>query len=502
MIYITEITGNNNTEVNINNLSVENLTIGVNTWNPIGFSTSWTTTSAGMGGNLINPNYEFRLSNDMLNIATFNAESNAIWNGSHNISKDGGKTWNPCISESFDMNGGISVSSDGCIWIATRTSTETDGGIYRSINGINFDQVLSVQMTGSTFKCCEISLNGLAILVCTDSPRTSPNYNVPFFISLDGGDTWKSVIPSACHDHHSISDSSISNDGKYMVALDKNGVFISSDYGNTWSLRGITGRSDRRITMSKDGRHIYLSSLNYPFFSYSTDFGMTWNINGYLSGYSGVSCDDTGRYVYLSGDLSCPYFWFSNNYGMSFIKLIVQSVTNTINTNSDGSSVMTYDGNTKLRFNTMTDHSIHTGTVTVNGTMNCESITGKNVFFTEITGFSAYFDNTTIRSITGSSEFLETLIVSGTSVFGEITGTSAFLRITGTSAFFEKITGTSAFFEKITGTSAFFGEITGTSAFFGEITGTSAFFEKNHWNISFFERDHWNISFFWRNHWN
>ena len=143
----------------------------------------------------------------------------------------------------YDMNGGIAVSRDGSLWIGTITSTGSEGGIYRSTNGILFNQVLSIPMIGtlldSTFECCDISANNQTVLVCTDSSQSSPNYSVPFYISRDGGITWKAVIPSSIYDHYWISDTAISYDGQYMAVADRNGIFISLNYGDLWYLQGV-----------------------------------------------------------------------------------------------------------------------------------------------------------------------------------------------------------------------------------------------------------------------
>ena len=69
------------------------------------------------------------------------------------------------------MNGGINVSKDGSLWIATRISSDMDGGIYRSTDGLLFLQILSVSTI--SFKCCDISEDNKVILICTMGVRNT-----------------------------------------------------------------------------------------------------------------------------------------------------------------------------------------------------------------------------------------------------------------------------------------------------------------------------------------
>jgi hypothetical protein len=341
---------------------------------------SWTTASAKVGGDLPNTTYMFHTSDDMKSIASYSGQYNAIWCGKHYITFDRGKEWYPCVSTTgVDMNGGIAVSRDGSLWIATRTSKGSDGGIYRSTDGINFSQVLSVPLigifSGSTFECCDISSNKQVVLVCLDS---SPSrYQIPFYISKESGNqgTWKAVIPSFEKDHYWISDTAISDDGKFMIVLDRNGIFVSVNYGDTWILHSypLSGYN-KQTAMSKDGSHMYVSSSSTNTFLVSRDFGRTWiNRPPTKDGYSGIDCSGTGRYVCLTM-VGKGGFLFSNNYGENFTMISSPSSTSDdINISQDCSKIMIYDGRTSRFFiKQLESRGIYTGTLTVNGTLLSE----------------------------------------------------------------------------------------------------------------------------------
>lgn len=356
--------------ITVNDLVSETINLkgsSVNVINPISSS------PANMGGDLPDTAYMFHVSDDMKCIASYNTQYNSMWNGTHYITSDGGNIWYPCTgSGGYNMNGGICVSRDGMFWIGTRTSSGNDGGIYKSTDGVTFNQVLSVISSGSTFQCCDISEDNTAVLVCTDSSPS--NYTIPFYISLNGGETWKTVIPSTTLDHYWISDTAISKDGKYMIVLDRNGIFISVDYGNTWKCNGCPlAGYNKQVAMSKNGSHMYVSGVLNTF-QISTDFGQTWeNKPPTQDSYSGVDCDGTGRYVFLtiSGKSG---FLVSNNYGNSFISFKgVSGNADDINTSTDGSKIMVYDGRA-LRFNTFRrSDTKDNGKLIVNGKLNIKT---------------------------------------------------------------------------------------------------------------------------------
>ena len=66
------------------------MTIGVNTWSITGYTTSWTTETAGMGGGLAPHAYMFRITDNMSGIASYNSSYNSVWSGTHYISNNGG----------------------------------------------------------------------------------------------------------------------------------------------------------------------------------------------------------------------------------------------------------------------------------------------------------------------------------------------------------------------------------------------------------------------------
>ena len=146
------------------------------------------------------------------------------------------------------------------------------------------------------------------------------------------------------------------------------------------------GGFNKQITMSENGSYMYLCWTGGDLFNYSLDYGLTWIANPpTVTGFSGVDCDETGRYVFLVQDGS-NYLWFSNNFGKTFAQITISGMvyginyTDDLNVSTDGKNLMIYDGNaTKLWFKSITDNSAYTGNLTVNG-----QVTGSSAYFTTI----------------------------------------------------------------------------------------------------------------------
>jgi hypothetical protein len=345
-----------------------------------------------------------------------------------------------------------------------------DSGIYRSTNGENFFQILSIPITGGS--CCSISGNNQVILICAIS-----EISCLYYVSKDYGITWKPTLSYLNSD--GFYGSSISYDGKYMLILDKGGVVVSVDYGDTWSLRCLG--SYKQVAMSRDGSHMYVCSSE-NLLRYSLDYGMTWITGSPDPNYGSpaVDCDETGRYVYLTGDGSNNRFWFSNDYGQSFTMILINQMTGItldVNVNNDGSRIMIFDGNA-LWFKTITNIKRSTGSLTVNGIIRYDSSTGCNIFassgtFDYINGGVGRFSTMMADNFKfPPNEIFENILFTDS-----LTGTTAFFatntstNLSGSFFYNSQLTGSSAFFDSITGTNISSSLITCNSGLFTSITG-------------------------------
>jgi photosystem II stability/assembly factor-like uncharacterized protein len=114
----------------------------------------------------------------------------------------------------------------------------------------------------------------------------------------------------------------ISEDGKYVTAtaFTSNYIYISSDYGVTWSTAGISGDWER-VSMSGDGKYqaaIYYLSGNYGYIYVSSDYGQNWTQKSPYGQHEGVYVSYTGKYM-LDGAGTSGYFYISKDYGNTWI---------------------------------------------------------------------------------------------------------------------------------------------------------------------------------------
>jgi hypothetical protein len=169
------------------------------------------------------------------------------------------------------------------------------------------------------------------------SPFADPNKSVILASAIDYSSTFgqsltfKPISPS-------VDNAALSADGKY-IAMNyknnnpdpyKNGLLISSDYGNSFS--GVSSFSVPLSgpVMSKDGKYIVCWQINGPNVYISKDFGASFSIPSILD-TSGVfwSCQmsDGGRYMFLRNLIrNTPFFnskiYRTKDYGATFTPVI------------------------------------------------------------------------------------------------------------------------------------------------------------------------------------
>jgi len=111
--------------------------------------------------------------------------------------------------------------------------------------------------------------------------------------------------------------SAISSTGQYQViASNANGLWISSDYGATFSLntQSFTALDP---SVSSTGQYMYLGDLNGPIYR-SSDYGSTWSaVSGVTSGWFTTTCSANGSTI-IAGTDNSNYTIISTNYGASF----------------------------------------------------------------------------------------------------------------------------------------------------------------------------------------
>ncbi|MEQ8470380.1 MAG: exo-alpha-sialidase [Marinoscillum sp.] len=132
-------------------------------------------------------------------------------------SADNGWSWRKVLDEGWVMN---MVESDGVL------IGSGQGGIIRSTdNGEHWESVINDRGVGITVESID---GGFAAITCCYE-----NISRRVRISLDKGKTWKIIdqgLPP------SLSISSIKQSGGYLICGHPDGIYRSSDMGDTWNL--------------------------------------------------------------------------------------------------------------------------------------------------------------------------------------------------------------------------------------------------------------------------
>jgi hypothetical protein len=232
---------------------------------------------------------------------------------------------------------GLSCSSNGQYVLApVYENNDLDDNLAIKVSanyGTSFtDRLVSSFSGGIQYDLSAISGSGQHMVVLS---ALSSN----IFISADYGVTWSIAATS---DFTSVA---INTSGQYVVAVDQFGnVDTSDDYGVTWANNVTTGGSSQ-IRITDDGV-IYTNDTNVltaqPVFPFPSFIGTL--LSGPLTDFD---IDATGKYI-LIGDI--PYLKVSSDYGMTFTTVLTNGgagyARNTVSRN--GQCMLSIDMDTGL----------------------------------------------------------------------------------------------------------------------------------------------------------
>jgi hypothetical protein len=290
---------------------------------------------------------------------------------------------NTLFSDISGLSGGGS-SSSGITLDDAVLQIEIEGMRDLPLFAQNWQQNTSINYTlrgANSSNSIATSGNGQYIFVGLQG--TSVANTVPQ-LSKDYGNTWSDVSPPFGQTFENPTAAAINATGQYMIAINtpngastSSGIFLSSDYGSTWTRGPSSGTSTDSVAISSTGKYmlsatsVYLSisdnygkpkpdntsswyngtSLNidlsnnnfrgkfhgvamshdgsvmYSTTHYrvwkSTDYGKNWaQSNGTGANYGHISCSANGKYVLIcpyqvAGDVSNNVF-VSSDYGVTF----------------------------------------------------------------------------------------------------------------------------------------------------------------------------------------
>jgi hypothetical protein len=212
-------------------------------------------------------------------------------------STNSGATWTPAgMPPMGSWNNGIRSmisSADGSKLFVFYTDGTTNSGVYVSTNwGTTWSLVAGIDEDWSAVIC---TADGIRLAGITQGS------NPQVFVSTNGGIDWLSA--SAIPGQTVCSLLSTANGSKLMAA-DSAGLFISSDWGTTWSETNTTTGGD--IVGSADGSLLLGMRLNPANGNYdictSTNLGASWTSNSLPEApWSWVACSADGNELMVTG---------------------------------------------------------------------------------------------------------------------------------------------------------------------------------------------------------
>jgi photosystem II stability/assembly factor-like uncharacterized protein len=271
--------------------------------------------------------------------ASYNSISTSIWNCQNSIENGivsiGTYSTTEIQSASgltgsiyYDETDEIIKYSNGTSWISLVSAEEAlmTGDIFtnHSIDLANFSQHwiqnTSATITKNNFKHISISVSASGkYQIASTLDSSTQSSNSPVYISSDYGQTWSSnstiTSSGSTYANYDVNSTSISATGQYQAVFDfaNKNLWISSDFGVNFVNRYTSTSSVSYHCMSSSGKYQYFVIYNSKLLR-SSDYGVTWSETTFAKAVRGIATSANGSYVSI---LSDP-IWKSSDYGITF----------------------------------------------------------------------------------------------------------------------------------------------------------------------------------------
>jgi len=237
------------------------------------------------------------------------------------VSNGSASGFNPYTNSSFKS---VAISSSGKYMLALQYSTGTDVTAYVSSNygsSNSWSQVSSFITTNTPFTSsryltyCAMSSTGQYQVILQNYGTTFPNNNV--FISNNYGNTFTYTLNNNTSGSTTFLYAAISSNGQYITVVGSSGIYNSNSFGqkNTWTTN-TTITNVKCVTMSANGQYQYCGTSTYVYFS--NNYGISWtSLNApYNINWASISVTSNGQYVVAAQNVGNVYT--SNNFGGSW----------------------------------------------------------------------------------------------------------------------------------------------------------------------------------------
>jgi len=192
------------------------------------------------------------------------------------------------------------ITSGNLLIVGTGTDGTTEWTKGLSIDSISFQDgslsgssELGLDMSSLIWTQKDSNRNWQSICMSSSGQyQSAVVYGGYIYISSDYGNTWTATNTGGTNSYSSIC---MSASGKYQLACSvADTLFLSSNYGSTWTSSSQTG-SLQSVCMSSTGK--YMSVCAYNGYIYiSSDYGTTWTQKSTIDNYKSICMSSTGQY--------------------------------------------------------------------------------------------------------------------------------------------------------------------------------------------------------------
>ena len=279
-------------------------------------------------------------------------------------SNDYGTTWDNTNNAPPSNNGinalwsSITSSSSGQYLAATqlysKASESSNGGYIYTSNDYGKNWVQRATTVRKRWMSITSSSSGkyLAAVIETATSSTTPIY-----ISNDYGSTWNIAVTLSSNSDLKRTIASNSDGSLLAITHDTEGIYIMKKNYGTWNTQVVpntSGKSWRSITVSTNGQYLaavyYGDGNNIGKIFISKDFGVTWTeTNAPGANWTSITSSGSGQYLAAASATnaySSKGIYTSNDYGESwvFVTGSIQNYWTSITSSSSGNLVAAVNG--------------------------------------------------------------------------------------------------------------------------------------------------------------
>ena len=340
---------------------------------------------------------------------------------------DYGYTWTLVIAPTITFEpiiSSVAMSSSGQYQIAVTTNGANNYLYYSTNYGIDWNS--SINQPGG-WASAAISSSGQYQIAATINSRIyySTDYGSSFQQSNSISTLWKNIAMSAS--------------GQY-ISVTATRIYISKNYGVSFQLSNSINVNWKNIAMSSSGQYQCAVNGSTNSIYISKDYGQTWiqsasPIPTFTSGLGYISMSSSGQYVIVTGAYD---IYYSNNYGMDFIKVFTITNCRGIAMSSSGQYITLVIYNTGIYTCTISSPSLSSRGINsfgINEIGGTNRFTGGSNTFGNNNTFgdnNTFGNNNRFGGLQQVSYVIPTIIISGVTITLPTNANIVFVTGTGT----------------------------------------------------------------------